>query len=172
MADYAHPISGLLDTVAFIRSRGWKIGTTTGYMRPMMEALAQAACAVGYVPDAILTPSDVPAGRPYPWMCYGLAIELRVYPVAAMVKVGDTVPDIEEGLNAGMWTVGVALTGNMVGLSEAELARLSAEEITVLRREVSTRFFAAGAHYVIDGIADLPKALEQIDARVRSGESP
>uniref|UniRef100_A0A7C1FQU1 phosphonoacetaldehyde hydrolase n=1 Tax=Caldilinea aerophila TaxID=133453 RepID=A0A7C1FQU1_9CHLR len=172
VADYAQPIPGLLDTVAFIRSRGWKIGTTTGYTRPMMEALAQAARAAGYVPDAILTPSDVPAGRPYPWMCYRLAIDLQVYPMAAMVKVGDTVPDIEEGLNAGMWTVGVALTGNMVGLSEAELARLSAEEVAALRREVSARFFAAGAHYVIDGIGDLPKVLEQIDARVRNGESP
>jgi phosphonoacetaldehyde hydrolase len=172
VADYAQPIPGLLDTVAFIRSRGWKIGTTTGYTRPMMEALAQAARTAGYVPDAILTPSDVPAGRPYPWMCYRLAIDLQIYPMAAMVKVGDTVPDIEEGLNAGMWTVGVALTGNMVGLSEAELARLSAEEVAALRCEVSARFFAAGAHYVIDSIADLPKVLEQIDARVRNGESP
>lgn len=172
VADYAQPISGLLDTVAFIRGRGWKIGTTTGYTRPMMEALAQAARAAGYVPDAILTPSDVPAGRPYPWMCYRLAVELQVYPMAAMVKVGDTLPDIEEGLNASMWAVGVALTGNMVGLTETELSRLSAEEVATLRREVSARLFAAGAHYVIDSIADLPPVLEQIDARVRNGEKP
>lgn len=172
VADYARPIPGLLETVAFIRSRGWKIGTTTGYTRPMMEALAQAARAYGYEPDAIVTPSDAPAGRPYPWMCYKLAIELQVYPMAAMVKVGDTLPDIEEGLNAGMWTVGVALTGNMVGLSEAEFAQLSAEEVAALRREVGARFFAAGAHYVIDSIADLPPVLERIDARVRNGEEP
>lgn len=172
VADYARPIPGLLETVAFIRSRGWKIGTTTGYTRPMMEVLAQAARAYGYEPDAIVTPSDAPAGRPYPWMCYKLAIELQVYPMAAMVKVGDTLPDIEEGLNAGMWTVGVALTGNMVGLSEAEFAQLSAEEVAALRREVGARFFAAGAHYVIDSIADLPPVLERIDARVRNGEEP
>ncbi|MCS6825409.1 MAG: phosphonoacetaldehyde hydrolase [Caldilinea sp.] len=172
VADYARPIPGLLETVAFIRSRGWKIGTTTGYTRPMMEVLGQAARAYGYAPDAIVTPSDVPAGRPYPWMCYKLAIDLQVYPMAAMVKVGDTLPDIEEGLNAGMWTVGVALTGNMVGLSEAEFAQLGAEEVAALRREVSARFLAAGAHDVIDGIADLPPVLERLDARVRNGEKP
>lgn len=172
VADYARPIPGLLETVAFIRSHGWKIGTTTGYTRPMMEALAQAARAYGYEPDAIVTPSDAPAGRPYPWMCYKLAIDLQVYPMAAMVKVGDTLPDIEEGLNAGMWTVGVALTGNMVGLGEAEFAQLSAEEVVALRREAGARFFAAGAHYVIDSIADLPPVLERIDARVRNGEEP
>lgn len=172
ITEYAQPIPGLLDTVAFIHNRGWKIGTTTGYTRPMMVELAAAARAHGYEPDAIATPSDVPAGRPYPWMCYKLATELRVFPMAAMVKVGDTIVDIEEGLNAGMWTVGLALSGNMVGLSETEFVQLSHEEVAALRREILPRFFAAGAHFVIDTIADLPPVLDTIDARARCGEQP
>ena len=44
-------------------------------------------------------------------------IALNVWPAAACVKVDDTLPGIEEGLNAGMWTVAVALTGNGMGLS-------------------------------------------------------
>lgn len=172
ITEYARPIPGLLDTVAFIRGRGWKIGTTTGYTRPMMVELAAAAGRYGYEPDAIATPSDVPAGRPSPWMCYKLATDLGVYPMAAMVKVGDTIVDIEEGLNAGMWTVGLALSGNMVGLSQAEAARLSAEEVSSLRANISQRFFAAGTHYVVDSIADLPRVLDEIDARVRRGEQP
>lgn len=172
ITEYAQPIPGLLDTVAFIRNRGWKIGTTTGYTRPMMVELAAAARQYGYEPDAIATPSDVPAGRPYPWMCYKLATELNVFPMAAMVKVGDTLVDIEEGLNAGMWTVGLALSGNMVGLTEAEFARLSQEEVAALRQEIAPRFFAAGAHFVIDSIAHLPPVLDAIDARVRNGAQP
>lgn len=172
ITEYAQPIPGLLDTVAFIRNRGWKIGTTTGYTRPMMVELAAAARQYGYEPDAIATPSDVPAGRPYPWMCYKLATELNVFPMAAMVKVGDTLVDIEEGLNAGMWTVGLALSGNMVGLTEAEFARLSQEEVAALRQEIAPRFFAAGAHVVIDSIAHLPPVLDAIDARVRDGAQP
>lgn len=172
ITEYAQPIPGLLDTVAFIRNRGWKIGTTTGYTRPIMVELAAAARQYGYEPDAIATPSDVPAGRPYPWMCYKLATELNVFPMAAMVKVGDTLVDIEEGLNAGMWTVGLALSGNMVGLTEAEFARLSQEEVAALRQEIAPRFFAAGAHFVIDSIAHLPPVLDAIDARVRNGAQP
>ncbi|MFN3335281.1 MAG: HAD family hydrolase, partial [Caldilinea sp.] len=170
--EYAQPIPGLLDAIAFIRSHGWKVGTTTGYTRPMMVELAAAARRHGYEPDAIATPSDVPAGRPYPWMCYRLATELGVFPMAAMVKVGDTLVDVEEGLNAGMWTVGLTLSGNMVGLSEAEFAQLSKDEVTALRRQITPRFLAAGAHYVIDTIADLPPLLNVIDARLRQGEQP
>ena len=31
---------------------------------------------------------------------------LGVYPPEAIVKIGDTIPDIDEGLNAGAWTIG------------------------------------------------------------------
>ncbi len=172
ITEYAQPIPGLLDAVAYIRSRGWKIGATTGYTRPMMEVLAEAARAHGYAPDAIATPSDVPAGRPYPWMCYKLATDLGVFPMAAMVKVGDTLVDVEEGLNAGMWTVGLTLSGNMVGLTEMEFAQLGKEEVTALRRKIAPRFLGAGAHYVIDTIADLPPILDVIDAALRRGEHP
>jgi len=90
-----------------------------------MELLAEEARLQGYEPDCIVVPSQVPAGRPYPYMCWQAAMQLDVYPPAAIVKVGDTVADFEEGLNAGMWTVGVAKTGNEMGLRESEVAQLS-----------------------------------------------
>lgn len=172
IGDYAAPIPGLLDTVAFIRNQGWKIGATTGYTRPMMEMLLPAAARHGYTPDAWVTPSDVPAGRPYPWMCYYLAIQLGVFPLSAVVKVGDTLPDIEEGLNAGMWTVGLALSGNMLGLTLDEFSMLDQEEIERRRVAILQQFSTAGAHFVIDTIADLPTVLADIDTRLRRGEHP
>ena len=51
-------------------------------------------------------------------MCYRLAMDLRIYPLFACVKIGDTESDMAEGLNAGMWTIGVTRSGNAVGLSE------------------------------------------------------
>lgn len=172
IADYAEPIPGLLETVAFIHRCGWKIGATTGYTRPMMAALLPAAQRHGYTPDAWATPTDVPAGRPYPWMCYQLALQLEVFPLAAMVKVGDTLPDIEEGLNAGMWTVGLSLSGNMLGLTLEEFSALSTAEISAHRAAIVPRFYAAGVHFVVDTIADLPRVLEDIDARLRRGALP
>ncbi len=172
LKEYAKPIPGLLETVADLRSRGIKIGSTTGYIRSMMDILAPKAKENGYEPDCIVCPDEVPAGRPFPWMCYQNAIQLGVYPMAAMVKVGDTLVDVEEGLNSGMWTVGLSLTGNMMGLSESEIQALSPEEREAENRIVAARLYQAGAHYVIDGIWDLPKVLENIQERLSHGEQP
>ncbi|MBK9927071.1 MAG: phosphonoacetaldehyde hydrolase [Anaerolineales bacterium] len=172
LTEYATPIPGLLDVVEDVHSRGLKIGSTTGYIRSMMDILAPKAKENGYEPDCIVCPDEVPAGRPYPWMCYQNAMQLGVYPMQAMVKVGDTLVDVEEGLNAGMWTVGLSLTGNLLGLDEESFNQLSSEEQNTARERVETQLYQAGAHYVIDGIWDLPDVLEDIDFRLMSGEQP
>lgn len=45
--------------------------------------------------------------------CLGLSAH------AAVIKIGDTPADIAEGRAAGAWTIGVALTGNALGLARA-----------------------------------------------------
>jgi phosphonoacetaldehyde hydrolase len=172
IADYAEPIHGTVETVAELRARGIKIGSTTGYNRAMMDELVPAAARFGYCPDSVVCSSDAPAGRPEPWMAMLSAMELRAFPPRCVVKVGDTVPDIAEGLNAGMWTVAIALTGNELGLSAAELANLSPDELDTRRERAHLHLADAGAHYVIDGIWSLPRVLEEIDERLRDGEQP
>ena len=105
-------------------SAGLKIGTTTGYNAEMMRVLAAEAARRGFEPDCIVTSDMVPEGRPAPWMALKAAAELGVYPMCAIVKIGDTIPDIQEGLNAGMWTIAVAATGNELGLSQPEAESL------------------------------------------------
>jgi phosphonoacetaldehyde hydrolase len=172
IADYAMPIPGLHDTVAALRGRGIKIGSTTGYTRAMMDELIVAAAKHGYRPDSWVTPSDVPAGRPAPWMCYQNAMNLNVFPMAAMAKIGDTLPDIEEGRNAGMWTIGLALSGNMLGLTESDLASLPTDELAQRRAAIYAQFRRAGAHYIVDTIADVASLVDSIDARLANGERP
>ncbi len=172
LADYADPIPGTLPAIAELRRRGVKIGSTTGYNREMMDVLVPEAARRGYRPDSVVCASDVPAGRPEPWMALRSAMDLRVYPPAAIVKVGDTVPDVEEGLNAGMWVVAVSLTGNELGLSAQDLQVLSPEELAARREQASARLTAAGAHEVIDGIWGLPQALDKVEARLARGERP
>jgi phosphonoacetaldehyde hydrolase len=138
----------------------------------MMDILAPKAKENGYEPDCIVCPDEVPAGRPFPWMCYQNAIQLGVFPLAAMVKVGDTLVDIEEGLNAGMWTVGLSQTGNLLGLNEAEVNALSPEEREAANQKIAVKLYQAGAHDVIYGIWDLPAALENIESRLAHGELP
>ena len=172
LKEYATPIPGLLETVKNLRERGIKIGSTTGYIRSMMEVLAPEAARRGYAPEAIVCPDDVPAGRPFPWMCYQNATQLGVYPLESMVKIGDTLTDIEEGLNAGMWTVGLSMTGNFVGLSEAEVDALTPEQYKAASEQAARQMYAAGAHYVIDGIWDFPRVREDIQSRLAQGERP
>lgn len=172
LAQHADLIPGTLETVQELRLRGLKIGSTTGYNRQLMDVLVPAAAQRGYRPDSVVCVSDVPAGRPEPWMALRSAQELRVYPPAAVVKVGDTAPDIAEGHNAGMWTVGVALTGNELGLTAEKLAALTADELEERQQRAHLRLAEAGAHHVIDSIADLPGVLDDIAARLCDGERP
>jgi phosphonoacetaldehyde hydrolase len=165
-------IPGTLETQAELRRRGLKIGTTTGYVASMMAPLLAHAEEQGYRPDATVTPDQVPAGRPGPWMCFRNALLLDVYPMAACVKVGDTVLDVAEGLNAGMWTVGISATGNEVGLKRAELEALLAGDRAGRIAIARHRLEDAGAHLVIDSVASLPRALDRFSRLLADGQRP
>ena len=172
IAQHADVIPGTLDALNDFRQRGLKIGSTTGYTRAIMDRLAPLAAEKGYVPDAIVCADEVPAGRPQPWMMFQNAQQLGVYPMASIVKIGDTVPDIEEGLNAGTWTIGLVKTGNEIGLTRSEVALVRS---SVLREELAkgyARLLRAGAHYVADGLTDIGSILDDIQARLARGEQP
>ena len=168
LAQYSGLIPGVLESVKRFRKRGLKIGSTTGYTRPMLDLLLENSAKSGYTPDCSLSPEDVGMGRPEPFMLYECAVRLQVYPFAVMAKVGDTPADIKEGLNAGMWSIGVAGTGNGIGLSYEEFQALRANQqrsrLAHARRELQR----AGAHYVVDTLAELHVVLDHIDARLAS----
>lgn len=172
VAQYSDLIPGVLEAVEAFRRQGMKIGSSTGYDSLMMHALAPAAEEKGYCPDSIVCASDVPGGRPFPWMCYQNAMNLGIYPMAAMVKIGDTVADVQEGLNAGMWTVGLTRTGNELGLSEEEVAALDPQELQRRLKTIGERFREAGAHFVAEGIWDCPSIIREINELLAGGERP
>jgi phosphonoacetaldehyde hydrolase len=167
---HADLIPGLLETVDILRQQGVKIGSSTGYTAPMMAALVPAARERGYTPDAIVCASDVPAGRPYPWMCFLNAVQLQVYPMGAIVKIGDTISDIEAGLNAGMWTIGLTQSGNELGISEQEASQLSEQEMKAKTDSIADRYRDAGAHFVAAGIWEVLPVIEKINTFLARGE--
>ena len=172
LAECSSVIPGVADTVQRLRHRGLKIGSTTGYTRPMLDVLLRHANTQGYTPDCALCPDDVGAGRPAPWMIYQNAVCLQVYPFEAIVKIGDTISDIEEGLNAGTWAVGVSQTGNMVGLTEQEWRALPDAERAKRLQDARRKLLEAGAHYIVDTLAELDEVLDQIEVRLTAGERP
>ena len=172
LSDYSELIPGTLEAVETMRARGMKIGSTTGYLRDMMAINLADAKRQGYAPDSTVCASDVPAGRPYPYMCLQNVINLQVSPVEACVKVDDTIPGVEEGLNAGMWTVGLAMSGNEIGLPLKDVEALDPADREQRRQRAHTRMQQCGAHYVVDSIADLLPCLDDIENRLARGERP
>ena len=168
-AKYATLVPGAKDAVDALRARGLAIGSTTGYTRSIMEHVLPVAAAQGYVPDNVVCSDDVSEGRPAPLGMYKCFAELGVYPPSVVVKVDDTAPGIGEGTAAGCLTVGVALSGNLVGLSPEELGALFADEVAGLRASASSQLRAAGADHVIDTVADLPALLDQLEQSAGSG---
>jgi phosphonoacetaldehyde hydrolase len=163
LAQYSAVIPGIAEAVAGFRKRGLKIGSTTGYTREMVDQLLQSSALEGYVPDCIVTPDEVGSGRPHPFMIYECAIRMQVYPMPAVAKVGDTPADILEGLNAGAWSIGVAGTGNGIGLTREQVAELSEAEYAVRLAEARAELEQAGAHFVVNSVVDLEPVLDVID---------
>lgn len=166
LRDHAEPVIGCVEAVAALRARGLRIGSTTGFTRAMMDVLAPEARRRGFAPEVIVCADEVARARPSPDMCLRNVVELGVSSPAACVKVDDTVVGIEEGRRAGMWTVGVVMTGNEVGCSLADLEAMAPEERARLRAEGAAHLRAAGADLVIDGIADLPRAIDEIEREI------
>lgn len=166
LKENAKPIPGVIELVRRLRQQGIKIGSTTGYTREMINIVKEEAKIWGYQPDSIIASNDVPAGRPAPWMCFKTAMDLQVYPLSKIVKVGDTISDIKEGISAGMWTVAVLKGGSEIGLSETEINEMDPYELQSRMKTAENRFLNAGADFVIDEIGDLLEIIDRIDYRL------
>ena len=166
LADYATPIPGVVETVEALRAAGIKIGSTTGYTDEMMDVVIPAAAKAGYKVDNCVTSDHLPAGRPCPYMVYQNMIDLAVPSVDCVVKYGDTIADIREGVNAKVWTVGVIMGSNELALTQEEVAAMPAAELEALKEEVRRRMLEVGAHYVVDDITELPAVIEELNKKM------
>jgi phosphonoacetaldehyde hydrolase len=163
LEEYTTPIPGVIEVIEKLKRDGIKIGSTTGYTTAMMDIVLPGAAAHGYTTDNCVTSNNLPAGRPQPYMIYQNMIDLAIPSVQSVIKYGDTIADIKEGVNAGVWTVGVILGSNEMGLTQEETGKLPAEELNRRMAAVRKRMYMAGAHYVVNTIAELPEIIEIIN---------
>jgi len=174
LRQYTGLLPGVAEAVQKLQKQGVKIGSTTGFVRSMVDILEEDAKKQGYVPDASVAGDEVVHGaRPKPFMVYKNLDMLDVHPIQSVVKVDDTVSGVGEALEAGCWGVGVSRYSNYMDVNSLDEAdRLPAAEIE--RRHEVTRDILrkAGAHYVIDSVADLPPVIDEINARLARGERP
>ena len=163
LEDYSKPITGVVETISELRRKGIKVGSTTGYTRQMMDVVIPAAARLGYVIDNCVTSDNLPGGRPKPYMIFQNMCEMDVPSLQSVMKVGDTISDIKEGVNAGVCSVGVILGSNELALTEDEVAAMPADELKARMKAVRYRMYAAGADYVIDDITELPMLIEVLN---------
>lgn len=168
----AELIPGALALQDYAESQGIRLGVNTGYSREMVEVLLPHLHQQGFRPASVVCATEVPKGRPAPHMSLRNTMELEATAVQACVKVDDTATGIEEGLNAGMWTVAVVASGNSVGLSKEALGALDEKERADRLVEGTRTMAQSGAHYVIDSIEQLPKVLDEINGMLAAGHCP
>lgn len=173
VGEFSAPIDGAIQVLQWLRANGLKVGSCSGYPREVLNQLLPQAAKAGIAPDHVIAGDELAAGgRPGPYMALANVLALGIGDVRACVKVDDTVPGIQEGLNAGMWTIGLSLSGNEVGYSKEEYAKASAEEVDARVSAAEAKLKKSGAHYVVRSIADLPPVLSDISGRMRRGEMP
>ena len=172
LADHCQLIDGVTTTVQWCRDRGLQIGSSTGYTRELMSVVSAAAKSQGYEPDCVLCAEDAARGRPAPFLLFEIAQRFGVFPMWRIVKVDDTPVGIEAGRNAGCWTVGVTRTGNGVGLSPQQIVALSAADLQSRCQQAADRLTHAGADFVIETVADLPRVIDECESRLAAGVLP
>jgi phosphonatase-like hydrolase len=111
------PLPGVPEALADLRAAGIRIALTTGFDRdivnPLLASLGWEGDAVA---DAVICGSDVPTGRPAPYMIFRAMEQLGVIDVARVLVAGDTPRDLEAGINSGAGVV----VGVLSGASDAD----------------------------------------------------
>lgn len=173
VGEFSAPVAGAGEVLQWLRDQGLKVGSCSGYPRQVLDELLPQAAACGIAPDHIVAGDELAAGgRPGPYMALANVLALGISDVRACVKVDDTCPGIDEGRNAGMWCVGLSLSGNEVGYSLQEYAQAPSQEVQQRMAAAEQKLRDSGAHYVVPSIAALPEVLLDIARRMRAGESP
>ncbi len=171
VAEYSVPLPGAVECLKTLREMGIKIGSTTGYNAQIMDRVIPKATALGICPDCVVTPDVTGVGRPSPFMLYECMHQLNVYPPCRVIKVGDTVVDMQEGKNAGAYAIGVLTGSNLLGLTQAEYEAMGSRELEERKKKAALRYLNSGADLVIDSIAELPQVVQMLNHRMAKGEA-
>ena len=171
---YTTLLPGVAEVTQRLQKQGIKIGSTTGFLRAMVDILEEDAAKQGYKPDASVAGDEVINGaRPSPHMVFKNLDMLNITPIHSVIKVDDTVSGVGEAVNAGCWGVGVTRYSNYMDVDTPEDGeKLSDDEIAKRLAKTKDMLEKAGAHYVIDSIADIEPVVEDVNQRLARGERP
>ena len=171
---YTTLLPGVAEVIQRLQKQGIKIGSTTGFVRSMVDILEEDSAKQGYKPDASVAGDEVTSGaRPSPHMVYKNLDMLNITPIQSVVKVDDTASGVGEAVNAGCWGIGVTRYSNYMDVDTPEDGKkLSEDEIKKRVAKTKDILEKAGAHYILESIADIEPVIEDINKRLARGERP
>lgn len=175
LSKYSKLLPGTAETMQRLRKDyNIKIGSTTGFIRSMVDVILTDVAKQGFTPDVTVAGDEVINGcRPKPFMIYRNMDLLDVHPIESVIKVDDTASGVVEALEAGCWGIGVSRYSNYMNIDSLEQeATLTEEELQQRLEHSRTILRKSGAHYVIDSVADLPQVVDDINRRLSQGEKP
>jgi phosphonoacetaldehyde hydrolase len=173
LQEYNQIIPGSQHTIQLLQnSYQMRVGIVSDldskYMDTMNDEIQkQGICADAYAGNQ----DDTPISTPF--KLYKLLTQLDVCPIQSVVKVSSTVSGIQEGLQAGCWTVAVTRYCNYLGINTYNANdSLTDPDIQQKNTKAINKFVDIGAHYVIDTINDLPSVIDDINERLQDGDTP
>jgi len=171
---YTTLLPGVAEVTQRLQKQGIKIGSTTGFVRSMVDILEEDSAKQGYKPDASVAGDEVTNGaRPSPHMVYKNLDMLNITPIQSVVKVDDTASGVGEAVNAGCWGIGVTRYSNYMNVDTPEDGKkLSEDEIKKRVAKTKDILEKAGAHYILESLADIEPVIEDINKRLARGERP
>ena len=128
-------IDGATELFRHLKSKDIYVGVGSGFPMQVVQAIVSQ---LGWLNEGLLdyvgSAEQVGVGRPNPKMILDAMKRLNITDGSKILKIGDTVVDVQEGKNAGAWTVAV-LTGSQ---TETQLMAAAPDYILSSIRELRT----------------------------------
>ena len=99
-------------------------------------------------------------------------MDLSASQLDGCVLVSGEPRQLQSGLNAGLWTIGLASCGSLCGMAPAQWQALSEKEREHKRGKATVALYGLGVHSVIDHLGELGTCLADIRLRQLKGEKP
>jgi phosphonatase-like hydrolase len=99
--------SGTDEIFSYLKDKGIYVGIGTGLSRDLFDPIVEHLKWTKYRFDYTGIAEEIGKGRPYPDMILGMIKMFSLNP-RSLLKVGDTIADIDEGKNAGVITAAIA----------------------------------------------------------------
>ncbi|MHC6224889.1 phosphonoacetaldehyde phosphonohydrolase-related protein [Pseudomonas sp. X10] len=133
---------------------------------------AQGTRLADPLPDWLPGHSETSAPWPAPNACWQALMNLGSKRLEGSVLVSGEPRLLQAGLNAGLWTVGLAACSPLCAVPPGQWHATSRQERERARGKATLALFSLGVHSVIDHLEALDTCLADIAQRRRKGEKP